>query len=178
MTNSTGKQWLRCRYIEPNGHQCDSWYLFVDEDHKLCAEHAGILPTNNTPIPDNNSKSEYITLLNEQRLYCYQMTDDQLEEHIARIDAEIAIWKAKGLTARAIKTERFEKMTEEELAERRKFVINRAVETSERKTAKQVKPSLKSDPIAYFRSQYPMMASKTDDEILEMMGLKKEEVKK
>jgi hypothetical protein len=153
----------RCHYIDNRGIQCDTWFDAVDS-RKLCPAHAEII----TPGKNGNeeSKVKYIDLVNDERKYCYhflngesqnqsqklifEFTDDaegsvfeKLDNHIAFIEKVLEDMKARLHSARAVKSEKLDELSEEERKKLREHKIARATTEPQEKKA-----SFKKDPIA------------------------------
>jgi hypothetical protein len=65
--------------------------------------------------------------MNSEREKCYKMSNEELEDHIRSIEARIEQFvqseRTKLASARAVRAERFEKMSEDERRELRKYQI-------------------------------------------------------
>jgi hypothetical protein len=110
-------------YISDDGHECDEWFPHEEDDvprKEFCPKYHRSLMTT----------QKHIDLINSQKHICYDMTNEQLEDHIKSIEAELAgameMLKTKLSAARAVRAERFEKMTEEERKELRKYQVKSA----------------------------------------------------
>ena len=130
----------RCSYIS-SGIQCDNWHN--DASTKYCVNHRALVSDNGSvPV---EVKDRYIDVVNEERAQCAAMSLDALDEHIAGIEKLIEAEKAKFYTARAIRIEKLDSLTEEERKARRAITLDREVK-KEKPTALQssVKSMIKS----------------------------------
>lgn len=167
----------RCHYIDNRGEQCETWFPAVDTN-KLCAPHSQII----SPSPRNGNdeaKVRYIDLVNDERAYCYhflsgesqnqsqtlihEFKDDsegtifeKLDSHIAFIEKVIEDMKARLHSARAVRTEKLDELSESERAHLRTLKIDKEFKKKEKE-----KPiSFKADPIGFLAKKNSM--SKTD----------------
>jgi hypothetical protein len=167
----------RCFYLDERGQQCDTWFTAIDTN-KLCPAHRKIISPNKFS-EENNPK--YIDLVNDERKYCYhflsgesqnqsqelihEFKDDEtgtvfekLDTHIAFIEKVIEDMKARLHSARAVKAEKLDDLSEEERKELRKIKIDKSFKLLKVKT-----PSLKSDPIGHLIKKQGMSKQDASD---------------
>ena len=112
--------YVRCEHISAQGDQCDEW--FQSDGGKYCLKYH-----RESSLSEN--KDNFISLMNSQRELCYKMDNIALETHIkeieAKIEAFVQIERTKLASARAVRAERYEKMTNEERAELRKYQVSK-----------------------------------------------------
>ncbi len=153
----------RCCYLDERGQQCETWFPAVDAN-KLCPAHREIISPSQNGL---DSKVKYIDLVNDQRKYCYHFLDglaqeqrqelifefkddqegsiyDKLDTHIAFLEKVIEDLKARLHSARAVKTEKLDNLSEEQRAELRKIKIEQFKEPKKEKI-----PTFKGDPVAH-----------------------------
>jgi hypothetical protein len=153
----------RCYYLDDRGEQCEKWFPATD-DNKLCLDHREFMGVNGHANPANTAK--YIDLVNDEREYCYhflsgarqkqsktlifEFKDDEdgtvfekIDSHIAFIEKVLEDMKARLHSARAVKSEKLDELSEEERKELRKQKVEKAINPERAKKAK----SFKSDPI-------------------------------
>jgi hypothetical protein len=122
---------------------------------------------------------KYIDLVNDERSYCYHFLDgsaqyqsqklifefaddsegslyDKLDNHIAFLEKVIEDVKARLHSARAVKSEKLDSLSEEERAERRKVKIDKAFKADKVK-------SFKADPVGNLVKKQGMSASDASD---------------
>lgn len=134
--------YLRCIYeSEDTKVQCDSWFNSADGG-SMCILHRNPISTHLAAIGIN--KEEYIEHRDAQAKICYEMTLPEIEEHISKIERVIEIERTNLLTARAVKSDKVNKLTEEERAERRKIKTPKLILEPAVK-----KNSMKTDPVKY-----------------------------
>jgi hypothetical protein len=119
--------------MSAQGLQCEVWFEATTDD-KLCPTCRLII----TPANGSETKVKYIDLVNSERAICFEMTLDQLNEHIATLEKVLEEQKARVYAARATKTEKLDALTEEERKELRKIRVTRAVSDSSTKAPKTV----------------------------------------
>lgn len=178
----------RCFYLDDRGQQCDAWFPAVD-DNKLCGpdknNHRALINVNGHINEPETPK--YIDLVNDERRYCYHFLDgtsqnqsqtlihefkddqdgtifEKLDSHIAFIEKIIEDMKARLHSARAVRAEKLDELSEEERKHLRTLKIDKQVRE---KVEKQKLPSFKVDPIGFLSKKNSM--SKTDaSALLEM----------
>jgi|ERR1035441_3518916 hypothetical protein len=161
----------RCFYLDERGVQCDSWFPAVDSK-KLCPAHSEIIGTSSKV--NEEAKVKYIDLVNDERKYCYhflsgeaqnqsqdlihEFKDDsegsvfeKLDTHIAFIEKVIEDMKARLHSARAVKSEKLDELSEEERKELRKIKIDKAFKPEKEKTK-----SFKADPVEFLSKKQGM----------------------
>lgn len=171
----------RCHYIDATGQQCDTWFPAIDST-KLCVAHREIITPNGHINEDQ--KVKYIDLVNDEKHYCYhfingepqnqdktlihEFKDDEagtvfekLDRHIAFLEKVIEDLKARTHSARAVRSEKLDELTEEE----RKILRAQKIDkTFREKASKEKLPSFKTDPVAFLSKKNSM--SRTDAEAL------------
>lgn len=135
--------YLRCQYETDDKVQCDSWFPGT-EHAQLCMIHRDPISTHLAAIGIN--KENYITHRDEQAKICFAMTLAELEEHIAKVERVIELERTNLSTANAVKSDKLNKLTEEERAERRKIKTPQFVLEPK---AKKTSAKLAIDPVKY-----------------------------
>lgn len=171
----------RCHYLDERGQQCEEWFAAVDSI-KLCKAHLEIISPNSFKENPEN-KVKYIDLVNDERKYCYhflsgesqnqdqtlihEFKDDsngtifeKLDRHVAFIEKVIEDMKARLHSARAVKTEKLDELSEEERVKLRKERI--PITPKPEKV-----PSFKADPVA-FLSKKQGLSKEDAKELLNM----------
>ena len=174
----------RCFYIDERGEQCDSWFAAEElgrDTGKLCARHRDNLNINGRI--NEETKIKYIDLVNDERTYCYHFLSgiaqeqkqtlihefaddiegtifDKIDQHISFLEKVIEDTKARLHSARAVRTEKLDELSEEERKKLRAIKIDKAARNEEKKTKV---PSFKSDPVAFLASKNRMSKSKARD---------------
>lgn len=172
----------RCHYIDERGEQCETWFPAVDTN-KLCPAHGKIITPNGKLNQVDEIKVKYIDLVNDERHYCYhflsgesqnqsqelihEFKDDEsgtifekLDAHIAFIEKVIEDMKARLHSARAVRAEKLDELTEEE----RKVLRSQKIDKEFKKVPKEKLPSFKADPIGFLSKKNNM--SRVDSEAL------------
>jgi hypothetical protein len=174
----------QCHYLNERGQQCDEWFAAVDTN-KLCARHREIITPNGRLNEQTTPK--YIDLVNDERAYCYHFLDgtaqnqskelifefkddeegtifEKLDAHIAFIEKVLEDVKARMHSARAVKSEKLDELTEEE---RKKLRSQKIDKVFKQKEPKEKAPTFKADPIGFLARKQGM--SKTDASNLLLM---------
>lgn len=152
------KQYGQCQFFNQDQLRCPIWFDCTegtaDQHEKFCREHREIKDASIVSYRslDGTIKTQYIDFVNAQRTACVDMSDDELDTHIAGLESTLAEIRAKMLTARAVRAEKLDKLTEDERAERRKVKFERVV--SAERAKKPAKTSLAKDPILYFMEKH------------------------
>lgn len=156
----------RCFYMDERGSQCEEWFPAVD-DTKLCKMHQEIASPGSRNGETEENKIKYIDLVNDERKYCYHFADgasqhqtqdlifqfkddtdgtvfEKIDRHLAFLDKVIEDLKARRQTARAVRGEKMDALSEEQRKELRKIKIEKAVAAVEPK-----KTTIKSDPVGF-----------------------------
>ena len=169
----------RCIFLDERGQQCDTWFKAVDKN-KLCPSHREII----SPARNGNEQSSqnYIDLVNDERKYCYHFLDgssqnqsqtliyefkddsegtvfDKLDSHIAFIEKVIEDMKARLHSAREVKLEKLDALSESERVELRKHKIDREF----KKEPKEKTKSFKADPVGFLSKKNNMSKSDASD---------------
>ena len=165
----------RCIHLDERGQQCDTWFAAIDKS-KLCPSHSQSVQTNGRI----ENSPRYIDLVNDERSYCYHFLDgteqkqeqtlifqfkddesgtvfDKLDAHISFLEKVIEDMKARLHSARAVKAEKFDELTEDQRAERRKVKIEKSFKQPEK-----VK-SFKADPVSFLSKKQGMSKEDASD---------------
>jgi len=169
----------RCFYIDDRGQQCEEWFAAIDAN-KLCLAHRELITPNGRVSEDN--KVKYIDLVNDERAYCYHFIDgskqeqkqtlifeyqddsegsvfEKIDAHIAFIEKVLEDMKARLHSARAVRSEKLDSLSEEERKTLRATRIHKELtKNPEKKT-----PSFKSDPIAFLSKKQNMSKEDASD---------------
>lgn len=139
--------YIRCQFIGSDNIECEVW--FDEEEHaKFCILHRDIISEASAARGDN--KDRYFEIRKQEEIFCDQMSNEALDEHIASIEKHIALEKTRLLTARAKKSDRIAKMTEEEREVLRKIKVSGPIVPKKDKTPRHpVTASIKNDPVKY-----------------------------
>lgn len=129
--------YTRCKFIS-GSQECETW--FPVDGNKFCAIHRSIPSTNGS---EEQLKS-YIDLANQDRSFVANMSFEEIDNHISNLQAQMEDLKRQMLQARAVKSERIERLTEEERRELRKKTLNYEVQ----KQPKEPKPKTIEEKIA------------------------------
>lgn len=161
----------RCIHLDERGQQCESYFEALGSD-KLCETHRAVPSTGNRNGQTEEQKVRYIDLVNDERTYCYHFLDgssqnqdktlihefkddaegtifEKLDRHIGFLEKVIEDTKARLHSARAVKIEKLENLTEEQRKELRKIKIEKAVKSPS-------SPSIKKDPTGYLMKKNNM----------------------
>lgn len=137
----------RCWHMDEKGQQCEVWFP-AEDDNKLCALHRNGASPSQRNGETEDQKLKYIDLVNDERSYCYHFKDgsaqnqsqslisefkddtegsvfDKLDRHIAFLETVISDLKARHQTARAVRAEKLDKLSEDERKELRKIRIEK-----------------------------------------------------
>lgn len=168
----------RCRYFDPEGIECDTWFPFTEveslataEDIRqyYCVNHRDVVSTD--LAANGVNKATYIEKRKIEETLCFKMTLDELDAHIAGIEVIIEQEKLKAMTARAVKRQKIEDLTEDEREERRKIKTPRQVDPDKVKKSPGV--TLKSNPLKYMIQKNGL----SRENAISMLGLTESEVK-
>jgi hypothetical protein len=122
----------RCKYISSEGRECDEWFP-IDGGVYCPKYHRNI-------VDIHNGKPRHLDIINETKAYAYQMTNEELDKHIHCLESEIEYFnhvaKTKLSGLRAVRAERFEKMTAEERKAMRDYQIAQRSNGSKPRKAK------------------------------------------
>jgi hypothetical protein len=139
----------RCQYVSPEGIECEVWFPLADGEIYCEKYHRGIPSVSDEA--NGEQKQLYIDLCNAERNLCATMTLDQLDAHIATIEAAIEAFMAKEKpkrnTARAVRAEKLEALTEDQRRERRKIKLAKEVKEGRKVLSKPSKPRIKRETI-------------------------------
>lgn len=121
----------RCLYIDQHSRECSTYFATKedDEDLNLCPLHSGILGPR-TACVSEPTKVDYINLMNEAAIEARGLIHsdeplnlDQLDQHIAGLEAEIEKFKSRASAARGVKADHLSKLSEEQRRELRKIRV-------------------------------------------------------
>lgn len=152
--------YLRCTYVPDGGIQCDNWVKVEVETDSLtkCPLHLNHI----SPLLKQENKQTYIDIRNDAAKLCHDMSLDELELHIAGLELVIEQERAKLMSARSVKGDKLDKLSEEEREVRRKIKTERKEKPE---TTKRV--TIKSDPIKFFMQTYNI----SEIEAMKKLGL-------
>ena len=162
--------YIRCHFINSeNNVQCESWHSKGDGD--MCPVHIGFVSS--TLAANGIAKDEYISARKdiEQSLRARlsgldeQASCNLLDAHIAGIEKIIEEQKIISLTARAIRSEMIEGMSESDRQIRRNMKVPKSAESKPKTVRIKGSPE---DMLKAFMVKYPSM---TLDGAKEMLGL-------
>lgn len=165
----------RCIYLDERGQQCDIWFPAVDSN-KICPTHRGIISPGSLS-PENTPR--YIDLVNDERKYCYHFLDgttqaqpqklifefkddlegtvyEKLDVHIAFLEKVIEDMKTRLHSARDVKSEKLDALSEAERVELRKIKVSKAINPERAK-------SFKSDPVGNLMKKQGMSKEDATD---------------
>jgi len=140
-------EFFRCNYIDDSGMQCDTW-----SESKICVNHTGIISPRTSAVP--GLKEPYMEVVNAERALVYKMSLEEIDAHIAGIDKIIELERTKLLTSRAVRSEKIDKLSDEERAVRRATTASRAVSAEKRAGKSPKATSIKKDPVQYLMDKY------------------------
>lgn len=161
----------RCHFINSeNNVQCESWFASHDNSGNLCPVHIGFVGT--TLASNGINKAEYIDArhvaeksLREKLIGLdAQQSCNLLDAHISSIERIIEEQKTLSLTARAIRSEVIEGMSETDRQARRLMRVPKSERVEKA-------PRIKGTPeemLSAFMKKYPSM---TLEGAREMLGL-------
>lgn len=145
--------YTRCDYIPDGGLQCENWIPNTVGLPQKCPLHLGLVSASSAS--NNENKSSYIEVRNNEAKLCYEMDLVQLDEHIRNLEQVIETEKARAYSARAVRADKLDKLSDEERQVRRELhkqmQANKAQESKEPKIKK---VTLASDPIKFFMQTY------------------------
>lgn len=159
--------YIRCHYESTDTKvQCDCWFDSSSYDRekpesKYCIIHRDAISTELAVLGVN--KETYIETRDKEAKFCYEMSFEELEKHISEVEKVIEFERTKLLTARAVKSDKLEKMTDDERKERRKIKTPSVV----LEPLKPKKVSVKDNPVKYLMQQMTI----TEKQARTMLGL-------
>lgn len=169
--------YVRCKFESSDTkEQCNSWYDSDLTDSSMCEIHREIASLSGISfytVTTTPEKQKYIDFVNAQHSLCVNMSLDELDEHIKKIEAVIENERTKLLAARATKSQKLESLSDAERAARRKQTISNAVRESKPKQTKPQKVTLKENPVKYMMQSFGF----SQDESLSELGLSLEDAK-
>ena len=162
----------RCVYSDETGRQCETFFKYEDGGSLLCAMHFGSCSPQLASM--NENKGSYLEFVNNERAQCVNMSFDELDEHIAKIERIIELERTKLLAARATKTEKMDNLSEDERKIRRatKIIIDENGDVVEVKrgrkpnvlgTEQPKRTSMKQDPIKHMMEKFNMTESQAKE---------------
>lgn len=161
--------YIRCHFISDARIQCESWHSRADGD--FCPVHKGAISTKSASNGIN--KDEYIdarkatekSLREKIQGLNAQESCNLIDEHISRIEKVIEEQKLISLTARAIRSEIIEGMSEGDRQ------IRRLAKVGPPKEKKETKKRLTGSPaemLSKFMANNPKMTEAVAKELLGM----------
>ena len=136
--------YVRCNYVPDGGQQCDHWIT----PGPRCPLHINHVSA--SAASNGINTQSYLEIRNSEAQLCYQMSLEELDAHIAKLEGVIEQEKAKSQSARAVRADKIDKLSEEEREVRRKI----KTEQKEKKASEPKKVTIKSDPIRFFMQTY------------------------
>ena len=160
--------YIRCHFIGENGIQCESWLSVGDGD--MCPVHVGCVSS--VLAANGINRDEYISARKTAETSLRERIDGKsaqeqcniIDAHIAGIEKIIEEQKMLSLTARAIRSEVIEGMSEEDRQIRRNMKVPRT-----EKVAKTSSPRVKGTPddmLKNFMAKYPSMSLEAAKDML------------
>lgn len=159
---------VRCQFVPDNGLECETWFKVVEgEQSKLCPAHSGIIAENLAAQPEH--KGAYIEIVNAQRALVHKMTLEEIDAHIAGIEKIIELERTKLLTARAVRGEKIDNLSDEEREVRRQYRVEKQKAEPKPKVPKETKKvaSMKADPIGHLMAAHNL----TREAAMKMLGM-------
>jgi hypothetical protein len=160
--------YIRCHYLDAsNGIQCESWHSKADGD--MCPVHHGMVSS--VLAANGINKEEYLdarkaaeTSLRDKIVgRSPQEQCNIIDEHIAKLERVIEEQKLLSLTARAIRSEVIEGMSEDDRQ------IRRQMKVAVKEKAATKSPRIKGTPdemLKAFMAKYPKMSIETAKDML------------
>ena len=154
--------YLRCAFESVDGTECQSW--FPSHEGTLCIIHRGI---NSAVLASNGiNKAEFIAETNDEQKSLRELIAGKsaneacslLDAHIAKLEKIIEAEKNKYYSARAIRAEVIEGLSEEERQIRRRAKVDsRPNEVKEKKSSKKMVNMSKDEMVQSMLKKYPML---------------------
>jgi hypothetical protein len=155
----------QCRFCNSDGFRCSNFYEISGArptaNELFCSTHKEVDSTEYLRYAslDGTIKQSYMGHVNSEREACCEMSEAKLDDHIAYWEAIIANARTMLMTARSVKADRLDKMSEEERIARRKIkVIPRANSTNKKSDSKSAaqpqKKTMKNDPVGYLMQKF------------------------
>lgn len=122
------QDYIRCHYVSEDSNECASW--FPRGEGNLCIIHRGMMST--SLAANGYNKPEYLSARKEVELSLRSRLEGKnaqescsiLDEHIAGIERIIEEQKLLALTARALRSEVIEGLSDEERQIRRRMKVS------------------------------------------------------
>lgn len=141
--------YVRCRYISPDGLECETWFPH-SETTIFCPVHIGSVSL--SLAANGIAKDSYIEKRNNAQLNLLEATKDMsvndalayYDQHIAGIEKVIEEQKMLVSTARALRQNELEKLSESERAERRKIQTPRVAREKKASSANELGKEMKA----------------------------------
>ena len=136
--------YVPCAFKGENGLPCETWFPYEgSQGSKLCIIHRSVM------LPTGETQNRYIDVRNDEMRTCDKMTLDELEVHIAGIEAILAEQRNRMMAAQGVRRTKIEALSEAERDERRKYVVTRAVKAEKTKVdpAKKFMATVKTDSL-------------------------------
>lgn len=122
----------RCLYIDQQSRECNTYFGVKDDedaDLKFCPLHSGILGPRQAAVSES-AKVDYVNLMAEEAETCTKLISpdqpldlDNLDKHIAALEAQIELFKSRASAARAVRSGHVQKLTDEQRKELRKIKV-------------------------------------------------------
>lgn len=118
--------YTKCQYESADTKvECDVWYS-SEEDQKFCILHRNTI--NASLAAAGINKESYIEHRDKKAKFCYEMSLDELDKHISEIERIIELEKSNLMTARAVRADKIEKLTDDEREVRRRIKTPKAIQ--------------------------------------------------
>jgi len=152
------QDYIRCHYVSDDSIECASW--FPRGEGNLCIVHRGTIST--SLASNGHNKAEYIGARKDAELSLRDKIKDKtaqescniLDAHIAGIEKIIEEQKLLALTARALRSEVIEGLSDEERQIRRRMKVPKS-ETVKKSSGKII--GTNEEKIAKLMSKHPGM---------------------
>lgn len=156
----------RCRYVSDTGLECEKWFQPTDsmnngQEPRHCELHRGMISERTSP--NDESKQRFIDLKNEEIKLCIGMSIEELDTHIAGIEKQIELLRMRTMSARSVRVDKIDKLTDEERKERQKIRVQNPATNDKPKA----KTSIKKDPIQHLMDKFGM----SREQALKMMEM-------
>lgn len=133
------QDYIRCHYVSDDSIECASW--FPRGEGNLCIVHRGMVST--SLAANGHNKPEYISKVKEVELSLRAKLDGKttqescsiLDAHIAGIERIIEEQKLLALTARALRSEVIEGLSDEERQIRRRMKVPKSEGIEKKKSS-------------------------------------------
>lgn len=152
--------YIRCHYVSEDKIECASW--FPRGEGNLCIVHRGVIST--SMAANGINKEQYIGARKEAELSLREKLEGKtpqeccntLDAHIASIEKIIEEQKLLALTARAIRSEVIEGLSEEERQIRRRMKVPKSESNGKPKSSGKI-IGTNEEKIAKLMAKHPGM---------------------